>query len=126
MKAASQILNCCVENTTVACQGQLPSIAPLKKTVQRPRTDIRLAPCQPPDLQSLEIPEEFKMYKTSEGTLEKFLLADSGPGVGRILILGREKYTEVFKNCGDCGARFGDYTFKITLPYPFFIKCMYY
>jgi len=42
------------------------------------------------DLISLEIPETYQAYLPEEAIQEKFLLADSGKEINRILIFGRQ------------------------------------
>jgi len=44
----------------------------------------------------LEIPEDYKQYECEPGQFENFLLCDTGPGVNRILIFGRQRGLEVY------------------------------
>jgi len=85
----------------------------LKKQVRRKRNNAQAVPDAPKDLTTLEIPDVYKMYSPSEGHVEPFLLADSGPGTERILIFGRRRYLDILRNSKTW---LGDGTFKISPP----------
>ena len=68
----------------------MPSRNALKQLVKRCRKLEGQAPPVPTTLEQLVIPERYQRYEVSEASSEKFLLADSGPQPGRILIFGRE------------------------------------
>lgn len=88
----------CSEHLTVAGRGALPSMDTLKKTVRRARRQNRTQmPVAPLSLILLEIPEVFKMYEGEPGHIEHFLLCDTGPGLDRILMFGRQKDIDVCK-----------------------------
>ncbi|KAI4469530.1 hypothetical protein MML48_1g04323 [Holotrichia oblita] len=107
----SQVINHCLENIGLACQGALPSQGALKKTVRRKRNQINHAPPNPATLNELEIPEHYRSYDVTPDTTENFLLADSGPAPDRILIFGRQRNLQMVANCADF---FMDGTFKIA------------
>lgn len=68
----------------------------LKKTVRRVRgRNGPQMPVAPFSLIALEIPDIFKMYEVEPGQMENFLLCDTGPGLDRILIFGRQRGIEV-------------------------------
>ncbi|CAH1726311.1 unnamed protein product [Aphis gossypii] len=54
--------------------------------------------CDPSDLLSLQISDEYKNYSLSIGINEIFLLADSGPSNERILIFGRPLGLKLLKD----------------------------
>lgn len=110
-ESTCQVINECTQNTDVACQGALPNQQALKKLIRRKRNEIHQAPSNPTNLADLEIPECYKTYESEPGKTENFLLADSGPGVDRILIFGRQRNLEIALICDDF---FMDGTFKIA------------
>lgn len=110
-ESTCQVINECIQNTDVACQGALPNQQALKKLIRRKRNEINQAPSNPTTLADLEIPECYKMYESEPGTFENFLLADSGSGAERILIFGRQRNLEIARTCDDF---FMDGTFKIA------------
>lgn len=92
MEQTSQIINICLNdgNLSQAAQAALPKNQALKKMIRRKRQEINAAPPAPLRIEDLIIPEEFKTY-TTNGIVENFLIADSGPEAGRIIIFGRER-----------------------------------
>lgn len=83
----------------------------MKKVVRRKRNEIQASPNAPQDLLTLEIPDSFKVYSPSAGMTEPFLLDDSGPGVNRILIFGRNRSLDILYNSK---IWYCDGTFKIA------------
>ncbi|KAB0801582.1 hypothetical protein PPYR_02653 [Photinus pyralis] len=75
------------------------------------RNEINQAPATPATLEDLQIPERYRIYESTPGNIENFLLSDSGPGPQRILIFGRERNLQILENCDDY---FVDGTFKIA------------
>lgn len=81
---------------TVAGKGSLKTMDSLKKTVRRVRChNGPQMPVAPLSLVDLEIPETYKQYEVEPGQFENFLLCDTGPGLQRILIFGRQRGLEV-------------------------------
>lgn len=80
----------------VAGKGALCSTSNLKKTVRRiRRQNGPQIPVSPLTLLDLEIPNHFKEYEVEPGQMENFLLCDTGPGLNRILLFGRQRGIEV-------------------------------
>ncbi|XP_064089232.1 uncharacterized protein LOC135203434 [Macrobrachium nipponense] len=82
----------CIADVPSSVQESLPTLSSMKKIIRRKRNDISLAPANPTDLQQLEIPIAYKMYKPDNLAEENFFLADSGQGSNRIIIFGRESW----------------------------------
>lgn len=81
---------------TVAGKGALTAIDSLKKSVRRVRCrNGPRMPVAPLSLVDLVIPDTFKEYEVQPGQFENFLLCDTGPGVNRILVFGRQRGLEV-------------------------------
>ncbi len=78
-----------------AVSGQMPSVALIKRTVQRTRHRINAPPPNPANLRELIIPESFT--KTRLG--ENFLLFDSGASDNRILIFSTQRNLQLLANC---------------------------
>lgn len=91
----------------------MPKAEALRKTIQRKRTVVQAVPAAPTDLQSLQIPDDFKTYEAAPGQLEDFLLVDTGPGPNRILVFGR---TGNMTWCGEVQSLYLDGTFKQAPP----------
>ncbi|KAB0799136.1 hypothetical protein PPYR_07016 [Photinus pyralis] len=106
-----QVMNECTLDASQAAQGALPRSQALKKTVRRKRLEIRAAPPNPTNLEQLVIPEVYSAYEVRPGFFENFLLADSGPGLNRILIFGRRQNLDVLHHSREW---FADGTFKIA------------
>jgi len=85
-----------LEGLSVAGKGMLSSMNTLKKTVRRTRhQNGPRIPVAPLTLIDLEIPNNFKEYEVEPGVFENFLLCDTGVGMNRILIFGRQRGLEV-------------------------------
>jgi len=81
---------------TIAGKGALTAIDSLKKTVRRFRCrNGPQMPVAPLSLVDLVIPDTFKEYKVEPGQFENFLLFDTGPGLNRILVFGRQRVLKV-------------------------------
>lgn len=81
---------------TNAGKGALTAINSLKKTVRRVRClNGPQMPVAPISLVDLVIPDTFKEYEVEPGQFENFLLCDTGPGLNRILVFGRQRGLEV-------------------------------
>lgn len=81
---------------TIAGKRALTAIDSLKKTVRRVRyrngPQMSVAPLS---LVDSTIPDTFKEYEVEPGQFENFLLCDTGPGLNRILVFGRQRGLEV-------------------------------
>ncbi|KAL4112648.1 hypothetical protein QTP88_016396 [Uroleucon formosanum] len=87
------------------------ALTTLKRQVRRIRNNEIAAPCDPSDLLSLQIPDEYQKYSPSIGVNENVLLADSGPSNERILIFGRPLSLKLLK---DSKIWYMDGTFKVA------------
>nr|CAD7259810.1 unnamed protein product [Timema shepardi] len=74
-------------------QGLLPKADALKKLVRRKRNQRNAAPPVPANLQTLIIPDRYKMYVSEIDIEENFLISDSGPDANRIVIFGLQHRT---------------------------------
>lgn len=84
---------------TVAAKGALPPTNNLKKVIRRVRRQNGpQMPVAPLSLMELTIPDSFKNYEVEPGRYEEFLLCDTGPGLDRILIFGRQRGLEVYNS----------------------------
>nr|CAD7198176.1 unnamed protein product [Timema douglasi] len=108
-ECTSQVINECTIGLTQAAKGVLPKADALKKLVRRKRNQINAAPPVPANLQTLIIPDRYKMYVSETDIEENFLLSDSGPDANRILIFGRQRNLQILR---DAEALYGDGTFK--------------
>ncbi|XP_050065493.1 uncharacterized protein LOC126554455 [Aphis gossypii] len=111
MEHTSCVINECVNGLSDAAKGVLQSSEALKRQVWRIRNNKIAASCDPSDLLSLQIPDEYKNYSPSIGINENFLLADSGPSNERILIFGRPLGLKLLK---DSKIWYMDGTFKVA------------
>ncbi|CAI6362996.1 unnamed protein product [Macrosiphum euphorbiae] len=68
-------------------------------------------PVAPLSLVDLVIPDTFKEYEVEPGQFENFLLCDTGPGLNRILVFGRQRGLEVLTTSDEW---FVDGTFSIS------------
>ena len=95
-----QIVTNGVANLTQAAMGALPSIACLKRTIQRKRVADVGAPPNPARLTDLIVPVDYTRYEKTPDTYEDFMLYDSGPASGddRILIFSTERNLEILTN----------------------------
>ncbi|KAB0802861.1 hypothetical protein PPYR_05047 [Photinus pyralis] len=114
-ECTSQVINECITGISQAAMASLPQLGALKKTVRRKRNEVNAAPPAPLNLQTLQIPDEFKMYAFDNGIEENFLLYDSGPEEMRILIFGRRQNLHILRSSDTF---YGDGTFK-TAPHLF-------
>ena len=64
----------------------------MKQLVFRKRASLSKKTPNPNTLLELYIPEEFRVYQPSLDQTEKFLSAETGPMLQRILIFGRESW----------------------------------
>lgn len=93
LEQPSQIVINVIQNSDQATMGQMPNKDAARKLIQRVRNRNSMAPPAPKDLAELEILERYKLYKTTEGQDELFLLGDTGrEDLNRILLFGRESY----------------------------------
>lgn len=104
-----QIVVASTSNLSIAVKGQMPSVACLKRTVQRLRQQENGAPPNPNSLEDLEIPDRYRL--TDAG--EQFLLWDSGPGPNRILIWATERNLDLLAQSRHW---YADGTFKTVPP----------
>ncbi|CAI6376617.1 unnamed protein product [Macrosiphum euphorbiae] len=111
MEPTSTIINECISGLSEAAKGAISSSQALEKVVRRKRKEIQASPNAPQDLLPLKIPDSFKVYSPSTGLTEPFLLDDSGPGVDRILIFGRNRSLDILYNSK---VWYCDGTFKIA------------
>lgn len=72
-----------------------------------------MAPHNPVDLTTLDIPPAYTMYSPSNGNEEIFLQSDSGPGSNRILIFSRSKSLDILENSS---VWYMDGNFKVAPP----------
>ncbi|KAL5245832.1 hypothetical protein ACI65C_013240 [Semiaphis heraclei] len=98
MEPTSVVINECVGPLSEAAKATLPNNSTLKKTIRRKRQEIQMAPHNPVDLTTLDIPPAYTMYSPSNGNEEIFLQSDSGPGSNRILIFSRSKSLDILEN----------------------------
>ena len=61
----------------------------MRQYVNRVRNRSNLSPSNPSNVVELVFPEEYTSYVGGNGIREKFLLADSGAELERVLIFGR-------------------------------------
>ena len=111
VEGTSQVINEALQDLPECVMGVMPAQSALKKTIKRLRRQQEHAPVAPLSLEDLVIPEEYKLYWSTSGTSEDFLLADSGPSTERILIFGRKRSVE---NLKDSRTWFVDGTFSIA------------
>lgn len=97
VEGTAQIVNECVQTLSQAAQATLPNHDALKKVIRRKRNEIIVVPPYPLSLEQLVIPDQYKNYFNERGEEEVFLLIESGPGVERILLFGRETNIQVKK-----------------------------
>ena len=90
----SIIINKCMENMSQAGIMRLPNRQAMRKMIRRKRNEISQVPDNPKTIQELELPPDFKIYKPTPETEEKFCLMDRGIGQERILIFGRETWLD--------------------------------
>lgn len=95
------------ENLEPSVSAQLPSPSSMKRNIQRHRNIIQAAPALPNSRQDLVIPAEYKL--ASNGS--NFLLYDSGPEPGRIIVFGTEENLKFLERSRDW---FLDGTFKAS------------
>lgn len=89
---SNTIHNFIIEGLTVAAKGRLPSVNNIKQIIRRVRKrDSPRVPVAPLNLWELEIPQNVIDYEVENGQMENFLLCDTGPGIDRILIFGRQR-----------------------------------
>lgn len=115
-ETTSNVLRTSLANLPDCVLGVLPSAASLKKTIRGVRKEISKPPPVPTNLVELIIPAEYAIYKPTESTADKFLLADSGPGAERVLIFGRERNIREMRHSNSWWV---DGTFSIA-PSPFY------
>ena len=91
-EGTSQIINNCVQNLSMAVQGQMPNQHALKKTIRRRRVQVQAPPPNPANLIDLVVPQDsvYRQYEPEPGDFENFLLAERAPSADNILIFGRE------------------------------------
>ncbi|KAL4104014.1 hypothetical protein QTP88_019327 [Uroleucon formosanum] len=78
--------------------GVLQPSKALKRQVRSIRNNEIAAPCDPSDLFSLQIPDEYQKYSPSIGVNENFFLADSGLSNERILVFDRPLGLKLLKD----------------------------
>lgn len=108
-----QVINECSHNLSEAAQGQMPKYTAASKMIRRRRHQIAAPLPNPDSLDTMIIPDKYKVYVPQVGVEEQFLLADSGPGRNRILIFGRQVRVQVLQ---DSQTWFVDGTFRIAPP----------
>lgn len=90
METPTQIINSACQVASSSTLGHLLQKNSLRKTVQRVRNRGGHAPVLPANCASLVIPQNYTQYTLPDGSVENFVLADSGVGDrDRILIFGR-------------------------------------
>lgn len=95
LETTGQVINACIGELSEAAYGAMPKQDALRKMVRRKRNLENVAPPAPDSVENLIIPEQYRVYKLQDGTEENFLLADSGPVPGRILVFGRQRNLQV-------------------------------
>lgn len=87
----NQVRTAALQGLSFAGKARLPNNNALKMIIHRTRKANNVAPAQPIDRASIEIPENYSTYEYEPKAFENYLLADSGVGdENRILIFGRE------------------------------------
>ena len=66
----------------------------MRKAIRRKRNAVNHLPENPISIEDLELPYEYKMYKPTPETEEKFCLVDQGISNERIIIFGRDTWLE--------------------------------
>ena len=74
--------------------GHLPNRQAMRKVIRRKKNAANRVPENPRSIEDLQIPEEYKVYKPTSETKEKFCLVDQGINHERIIIFGRETWLE--------------------------------
>ena len=109
----STIVNSCTENISRAAQGELPCVDSMRMVIKRRRKQLDIAPPNPTNVSGIVIPDEYKQYTTNNGESENFVIADSGQSEDRIIIFGRESWTDMLL---DSDVRYADGTFRLAPP----------
>ncbi|XP_076039035.1 uncharacterized protein LOC143024138, partial [Oratosquilla oratoria] len=107
----SVVISEILTNVSQVTLGSLPDASAMRKTIKRKRRAVSAPPPTPVDLQELELPHQYKIYIPEEGREENFLIGDSGPGLHRILLFGRESWLQHLQSSDTW---YGDGTFKIA------------
>ena len=94
MEPPSVVINECIADISQSIQASMPRASSIKRSVRQKRNEICAAPPCPTDHEHLIIPNRYKVYEPMGGREENFLLVDSGPGRGRIIIFGRESWLQ--------------------------------
>ncbi|KAL3115344.1 hypothetical protein niasHT_017746 [Heterodera trifolii] len=109
-----------LQNTCTPVLAAFPSKNATKKVIKRLRRDENAPRAEPLNLEQLEIPNTYRIYKRTEIDEEQFLLADTGVfqiqgqnGPQRILIFGRASTAELTYEMKDI---YADGTFALTPP----------
>ena len=113
LEMPSSVINVCIANSSQAALAALPTSDAMKKIVLRKRNQLYSVPPSPHSARELVIPNEYKIYVTSDGQPEEFLIADSGQENDRILIFGRKSWINILR---DSDVWFADGTFKMAPP----------
>ena len=107
-----QMINFIRATSSLAAQGVLESDKTLARVTQRNRNRLGIGPTHFTNLAYIVIPEEFTTYESSPGTVERFLLGDSGPDdPNRIHMFGREGAAQWI---GHVSKLYVDGTFSLT------------
>lgn len=109
----SQIINESIDGLSEAAQNMIPSPQTLRKIVLKKRKQTKKVPPLPFSLESLTIPEEYRLYQIGDNWKEDFLLYDSGPTNERILLFGRRQSLMILY---DSQVWFADGTFHPVPP----------
>lgn len=78
------------------------------------RQEIQIAPHNPVDLTTLDIPPAYTMYFPSNGNEEIFFQSDSGPRPNRLLMFSRSKSLDILDNLN---IWYMDGTFNVAPPF---------
>ncbi|KAL3092291.1 hypothetical protein niasHT_028169 [Heterodera trifolii] len=109
-----------LQSTCTPVLASFPSKDATKKVIKRLRRDENAPRAEPLNLEQLEIPNVYRIYKRTEIDEEQFLLADTGVfqiqgqnGPQRILIFGRASTADWTHEMKDI---YADGTFALTPP----------
>ncbi|XP_003737961.1 uncharacterized protein LOC100898720 [Galendromus occidentalis] len=91
LEAPQQIINKIRATSSLAAKGSIESNKSLTRTIQRIRNRVGIPSVHYTDRRDIVIPEEYRVYESSPGIVERFLLGDSGSDdPNRIFLFGRE------------------------------------